>query len=181
MGKLKQEGNWEEALPEYLTKQEKLAAINKIKNEERQVNRRNLIRSSLLTYLQSGFPYKLAWQHPLTRKIYKHAQIEVAVRQLRDVYPNQYKVLWAVWQAGENWLAMSVKYDVNPTQYHRKFHRAVDHIMTYLLYPELDAPKEPLPKGRKRGITPSPTVEQAFPPIHKGCYKFQSLEEQKDG
>jgi len=106
------------------------------KNEELLSNREK-IRENFLTYLRSGFPYQLHWQHPLTGEVYEYKLIEAGVKSFRTHYPEQYKVLWAIWMSPDRWRSVCEAQGIRSAKQKRYLEYAVDHILLLLVHPEL--------------------------------------------
>ena len=105
-------------------------------NEER-AQARQQIRENFLTYLRSGFPYQMHWQHPLTGKVYSYEEIERGVQSFRRFYPEQYRVLWAIWMSPDRWRVVCEAYGIPHNRQQRYLECAVDHIMLLLCHPDL--------------------------------------------
>jgi spore coat polysaccharide biosynthesis protein SpsF (cytidylyltransferase family) len=106
------------------------------KNKELDKNR-EIVRENFLTYLRTGFPYKMHWQHPLTGEVHNYKAIEQGVISFRRAYPEQYKVLWAIWMSPERWRVICEAYGVPPTRHKHYLECAVDHILLLLYHPDL--------------------------------------------
>jgi len=105
----------------------------RLAQENRQtIEGRQQIRRDFVEYLRQGFPYRLHWRHPLTGQVHEYKTIEKALMRFRSHYPQQYKVLWAIWMSPERWTQVCESFGIPPRRYTKYFHCAVDHIMVSL-------------------------------------------------
>lgn len=106
------------------------------KNQELAEGRKK-VRENFLTYLRTGFPYKMHWQHPLSGEVHDYKKIEQGVMSFRSSYPEQYKVLWAIWMSPDRWRAICEAHGIPSRQHLRYLDCAVDHIFLLLYHEDL--------------------------------------------
>lgn len=106
-------------------------------------NGENMIRSSFLYYLRSGFPYGKDWEHPLTGSLFSQQLIKDKLEFYKEYYPENYNLLYALWtnQQSREKLATQYKYSASTIQ--RRWNDAINCVLALILFPELE-PDVPL-------------------------------------
>lgn len=103
----------------------------------------NLVRRSFLTYLKEYFPHGEDWKHPISNHYYSFDLIKEKLKVYRREFPENYSLLWALWTSQKSRIILSEQYKLSPSTVQRRWSEAVDCILTFLQFPELE-PQVPL-------------------------------------
>lgn len=105
--------------------------------QDRPDNMPHLIRNSMFDYLKQDFPYGKDWIHPVTYTRYRHSTMETALKLLREVNPQAYKILWAMWTSRKGSKILADGFFFSPTTLKRHCEKAIDILALLLFFPDL--------------------------------------------
>lgn len=106
--------------------------------KDKTLNTIHLVRNSLLYYLINDFPYGKDWVHPITYESYKCSCIKTALLILKELNPERYKILWALWATRKTVSSLSNRFYCSVQTIKRQWERAIDSLILLLFFPELN-------------------------------------------
>jgi nucleoid DNA-binding protein len=108
-----------------------------------QQHRHNLeaheVRNSMIIYLKEDFPYGRDWIHPVTYNRFSCSSIKSALLILQELNPEKYRVLWALWTTRKDSIYLANKFYCSVQTIKRQWERAVDLLVLFLFFPELNS------------------------------------------
>lgn len=107
--------------------------------EDRNKHEVHIVRASMLTYLKEHFPYGKDWIHPITFERYSCAAIKTALLILQEINPDKYRILWALWTTRKDSIYLANKFYCSVQTIKRQWERAVDLLILFLFFPELNS------------------------------------------
>ena len=107
--------------------------------EDRNKHEVHIVRSSMLTYLKEQFPYGKDWIHPITYERYSCNSIKTALLLLQEMNPEKYRILWALWTTRKDSIYLANKFYCSVQTIKRQWERAVDLLVLFLFFPDLNS------------------------------------------
>lgn len=95
------------------------------------------IRWSLLLYLHRHYCHGASWKHPYTKVIYEWHQVTKAIKIVKALNSDKYKVLLSVWISIEARAELLERWGMDAGEYKHKAEDMLDAIIIALEAPEL--------------------------------------------
>jgi hypothetical protein len=95
------------------------------------------VRHSLLKYLHRHYCHKASWKHPITKQVHDWRSIDNAVKALKLLHPERYKVLLSIWIGIEPRKELLERWSMSKKQYNIVVDYMLDLLITLIMAPEL--------------------------------------------
>jgi hypothetical protein len=99
----------------------------------------DMIRNSLLLYLQQKFPYDLDWCHPVTNNIYSHTRIADKLKMYRQVDVEGYNILYSVWLGISDRCELIGQIGLSEILFEKKLRQVMDSVVLLIVYSDLES------------------------------------------